>query len=50
MDAVFQIAPADNVAIALRPLAQGETVAGVTAADDVAKGHKIAVRPIGAGR
>src|SRR6187549_3747815 len=50
MDAVFQIAPADNVAIALRPLAAGESAAGVTAASDIARGHKIAVRPIAAGQ
>jgi altronate hydrolase len=49
MEAAFQIAPADNVAVALRPLAAGENAAGVTVASDVAKGHKIAVRPIAAG-
>jgi altronate hydrolase len=49
MDAVFRIAPADNVAIALRPVAAGEDVAGVVAAGEVARGHKIAVRPIAAG-
>src|SRR5688572_28662857 len=49
MDAVFQIASADNVAVALRPLVAGERAAGVTAAGDIAKGHKIAVRPIASG-
>src|SRR5688572_33116259 len=49
MDAVFQVALADNVAIALRPLEAGESVAGVTTASEIAKGHKIAVRPIAAG-
>ncbi|HEY6816772.1 MAG TPA: altronate dehydratase family protein, partial [Croceibacterium sp.] len=48
MDAAFQIAAADNVAVALRPLAAGESAAGVTVASDVAEGHKIAVRPIAA--
>jgi altronate hydrolase len=50
MDAAFQIAPGDNVAIALRHLAQGDAGAGVTAASDIAKGHKIALRPIAAGQ
>jgi altronate hydrolase len=49
MDAAFQIVSADNVAVALRPLAAGRSAAGVTAASDIAKGHKIAVRPIAAG-
>jgi altronate hydrolase len=49
MDAAFRIAPADNVAIALRPLAAGDNAAGVTAASDIARGHKIAVGPIAAG-
>ena len=49
MDAAFKIAPADNVAIALRPLAPGDSAAGVTAASDIATGHKIAVRAIASG-
>ncbi len=49
MDAVFQVSSLDNVAIALREVAAGENVAGVTAATDVAKGHKIALAPIAAG-
>ena len=48
MDA-FRVSPTDNVAVALRPLAAGESAAGVTVASDVAKGHKIAVEPIAAG-
>ncbi len=47
------LAPGDNVAVALRPLHAGDTVAcnGVTLTldRDVAIGHKVAVRAIAAG-
>jgi predicted RecA/RadA family phage recombinase len=45
--------PADNVAVAIVDLARGEQVAlapePVTLLDDVRFGHKLALRPIGAG-
>ncbi len=47
---VIQVSPADDVAVALRPIAKGETVdvggGRLTALNDIPKGHKIAVRPI----
>lgn len=50
---VIQVSPADDVAVALRPLAKGETIdvggGRLTALDDIPKGHKIALRPIGKG-
>lgn len=50
---VMKIRPEDNVGIAIRPVAKGETVTvdgiTVTAADDVAVGHKIALRALAAG-
>jgi len=52
-DAAMTLAPGDNVAVALRRLAAGETIAlaggALTIERDVAVGHKIAVRPIAAG-
>ncbi|MCL1965393.1 MAG: altronate dehydratase family protein [Firmicutes bacterium] len=46
----IHIDPADNVAVALRPLSQGQTTAGlspeITASEDIPQGHKIAVRYI----
>ena len=49
----MKLAPDDNVAVALRPLSAGESVAldeGVLTVDrDVAVGHKIAARAIAAG-
>ncbi|MHA6720297.1 UxaA family hydrolase [Sphingomonas sp. RS6] len=47
--ALFQIDPSDAVATALRDLAAGEALLGVTVAAPVAKGHKVALRPIRAG-
>jgi altronate hydrolase len=41
----LQIHPADGVGVALRDLAAGETVLGVTLRAAVAKGHKLALRP-----
>ncbi|MCC7041377.1 MAG: UxaA family hydrolase [Burkholderiales bacterium] len=50
---VMKLAPADNVAIALRPLRAGEVIAlddaSCTVERDVAVGHKIAARAIAAG-
>ena len=40
------INPADNVAVALSDLKKGETHEGVALAEDVARGHKFALRPI----
>jgi altronate dehydratase small subunit len=51
--AAMKLAPQDNVAVALRALAAGETVmlgdAPVRIARDIAVGHKLAARPIAAG-
>lgn len=49
MTPVFQIDPRDSVATALRDLDAGEDVAGVTLAQPIAKGHKLAVRAIAKG-
>ncbi len=47
---LIQIHPSDNVAIALSPLAEGETFAvggrQITAAENIPQGHKIALSPI----
>jgi altronate hydrolase len=44
--AAFQVDPRDDVAAALREIKAGETVLGVTAAQDIPMGHKIALRPL----
>jgi altronate hydrolase len=49
MIALFQIDPRDSVATALRDLATGEQLSGVTLAEPVGKGHKVAVRALAAG-
>jgi altronate hydrolase len=49
MTPVFQIDPRDSVATALRDLEAGEEVLGLTLAEPIAKGHKLAVRAIAAG-
>lgn len=46
---LFQIDPADSVATALRDLSAGESALGITLAQDVAKGHKVAVKPVAMG-
>ncbi len=50
---LIKIHPADNVAVALEDVKAGETLTAggetVTAAEDVARGHKIALTRIGAG-
>lgn len=52
MDKIFQINPADNVAVALRDLKGGEAVSAggntVTVREDVKAGHKMALRDIAA--
>ena len=45
----IKINPADNVAVALTDLFQGEVVEGVTLRSDVPRGHKIALQPFRAG-
>jgi len=49
MTPVFQIDPRDSVATALRDLVAGEQAGGVTIAEPIAKGHKVAVRALAAG-
>ena len=47
---LLHIDPRDDVAVALRPVLAGEAIAeGVTAAVDIAAGHKVALHPIAAG-
>src|SRR5262245_41137025 len=46
----LHIAEQDNVMVALRLIAGGTVVDGVTVASDVPAGHKIATRAIGAGQ
>lgn len=52
-DAIIQIDPADNVAVALRAIARGEDIRTgdgmLRALEDIAPGHKIALRNIDAG-
>ncbi len=47
--ALFQVDPRDDVAVALRDLAAGETVAGHGIVEAVPRGHKVALHPIAAG-
>ena len=53
MNDIVKIRPADMVAVALKPLAAGQTLAAggdrVTLTEDVPMGHKIALRDIRAG-
>jgi len=48
--AAFQVDPRDDVAAALRDIEPGEQVLGVTAAQPIARGHKIALRDIAEGQ
>ncbi len=45
----IKINPADNVAVALEDLSQGEVVEGVTLLSDVPRGHKIVLQGLRAG-
>jgi altronate hydrolase len=48
--AILRIDPEDDVAVALRPLEAGETVAaGVVVREPVAKGHKVAIKAVAVG-
>lgn len=47
--ALFRIDPRDSVATALRDLVAGEEAEGVSLAEPVARGHKVAVTPIASG-
>src|SRR5690242_5089469 len=47
--ALYRIDPKDSTATALRDMAAGEEALGVTLAEPVANGHKVAVRAIAAG-
>src|SRR5690242_19490209 len=47
--ALFQIDPRDSVATALRDIEEGEAHGGVILAEPVARGHKVALRPIAKG-
>ena len=45
----IKINPADNVAVALQDLSQGEVVEGVTLATDIPRGHKVVLQALKAG-
>jgi altronate hydrolase len=47
--ALFRIDPEDSVATALDDLAEGSNALGIIVREPVAKGHKVAVKPIAAG-
>jgi len=46
---LLQIAPVDNVAVALQPLTEGQSVDGLTIRQAVPQAHKVALRPIAPG-
>ena len=48
-EAAVRLDPRDNVAVAVRALAPGETALGVEASERIPRGHKIALAPIVAG-
>ena len=48
-DAGLQLNPADNVAVAIRPLRAGDQAAGVAVAEPIPRGHKFALGPIAKG-
>jgi|SRR5215217_749784 len=50
VSAIHQVDPRDDVATAVRDIAVGERVGDLTAASDIAKGHKIALRAVAAGQ
>ncbi|MCD8013016.1 MAG: altronate dehydratase family protein [Lachnospiraceae bacterium] len=47
---IIKIAPKDNVAVALHPIAKGEPIEAdgrmIAALEDIPQGHKVAIRPI----
>jgi len=45
----IRIHPADNVAVALRPVPKGSQFEGITAAEEILQGHKMALEAIRAG-
>ena len=47
--AIHRVDPRDDVATAVRDIAAGETVSGLTAGCDIPKGHKVALRAVAAG-
>jgi len=47
--ALFRIDPQDSTATALRDMAAGEEALGITLAEPIGKGHKVAVKPIATG-
>ena len=49
MNNFIKIHPADNVAVALSPVAAGTVFEGVTAREDIPQGHKMALCTIPAG-
>ena len=53
MQDIIKISQEDNVAVALRPIAKGETLTvgdvSVTVLEEIPQGHKVALRPVKAG-
>lgn len=53
MQDIIKINQEDNVAVALRPIAKGETLTvgdvSVTVLEEIPQGHKVALRPVKAG-
>ncbi len=45
----IRIHPSDNVAVALRAISKGTSFEGVTAAEDIPQGHKMALAPVNEG-
>jgi hypothetical protein len=45
----LQLAPDDDVAVAMRKVPAGYAAGGLAARDEIPMGHKIALRPIGSG-
>ncbi len=45
----IHIHPADNVAVALRPIPAGTVFSGITASQDIPQGHKMALESLNAG-
>ena len=43
---LIKLSEQDNVAVALRDIAAGEQTETVTTADEIPKGHKVALKPV----